>query len=361
MSAAEMEEALPMPRSSFDELVAFGVRLLMARQVAEPDARYLSELAVVTEARGVSTHGLAPFGYWDAQIGAGIDAAAKPGVLKNTDATVLIDGNRSFSQLAMRLAKELAADNARRLGIAMVAVRNTSWLGALGVHLVSLAEAGLMAQLWAQTSTCKDCAPIGGLEARFSTNPVALAFPTGGAPMVADFSTAAVSMGRVNQMARGGEKTAAPIFMDREGRLSADPRVVKEGGTILFMGGLGQGHKGYALSLWCEALTAVAGGDCNNPEAETRQCFNLAVLDPQAFAGTEYYMREMQRFLRHLKSSRLRPGSDGIWMPGERAAARLDECRLHGVPVGEEMLARLNALAAKCGIPPLSPGAQQPH
>lgn len=339
-----------MQRIPFDELVEFGVRLLVKKGVAEEDARYVAGIAVRTEAMGVTTHGLALLGYFDKAVGKAIDAKAKPIVEKEKAASALINGNRSFGQLAMRLAVEIASKKAREHGVAMVGVRNTSWLGALGVYLLPLANDGLMAQLWAQTSTCKDCAPIGGLDAKFSTNPVALAFPTGNGPMVADFSTAAVAMGKVGQLIRLGKKAEEAIFMDKEGNLTDDPKAVKEGGSILFTGGEGQGHKGYALSLWCEALTALAGGDCNNPGAESRQTFNLTVVDPDAFAGNDYYLKEMKRFVGHVKNSRLRPGFDAIRLPGERAVGNLVEAEERGVPVEDFMLERLNSIAEANGI-----------
>jgi L-lactate dehydrogenase len=202
----------------------------------------------------------------------------------------------------------------------------------------------------AQTSTCKDCAPFGGIDARFSTNPVALAMPTGDDPIIADFSTAMMSMGKVNTMIRRGEKAAEPSFMDKDGVLGTDPAVVTAGGSILFLGGARQGYHGYALSLWNEAMTALAGGDANNPEAKTRQCFTLTVVDPAAFAGTDAYLAEFRRFLAHLRSSRVHPAHDRVRVPGERGFRSLKESEIAGIALEPSMVDRLNAAADRNGI-----------
>jgi LDH2 family malate/lactate/ureidoglycolate dehydrogenase len=146
------------------------------------------------------------------------------------------------------------------------------------------------------------------------------------------------------------------VFVDPEGRLTADPKVaVDREGTMLFMGGEMEGYKGYAFSLWAEALTAVAGGSCNNPKVESRQSFNLLVIDPEAFGGSGYYRKEMERFVAHVKSSRLRPGAGAIRLPGERARRAEAEAGRRGLPLEAGLFEKLNAIAARHSLAPLKP------
>jgi LDH2 family malate/lactate/ureidoglycolate dehydrogenase len=350
-----------MRRIPISTLVEFGTQVLTAKGLPQASASHIAQVIVETEAFGVTTHGLVQLSHLEGQLGDEIDPQAEPLVVKEHAASVLIDGNRACGQLAMKLAREIAATKAWAGGVAMAAVRNSYWIGALGVYLVPLAREGLFAQLWAQTSTCKDCAPVGGIDARFSTNPVALAFPTGGDPMLADFSTAAVAMGKVGRMVRLGEKAEEPIFRDARGNLTNDPAVVRKDGSILFLGGTLLGHKGYALSLWCEALTAMAGGSANNPEAPTRQSFNLTVIEPAAFGGREYYDQEMRRFIAHVKSSRRLPGVEAIRLPGERGFQALRQAQRDGVPVDDAMLNTLLRLAKKHGLEGLLTSEKSPR
>jgi L-lactate dehydrogenase len=339
-----------MPKIAFERMVRFAEEFLVAKGVPEEGARAIAETVVTTEAFGITTHGLSFLPYADGAIPEVIDPKAEPTVESDRGATAVIEGGRCFAQLAMRRATGIALQKASALGIAMVSVKNAGWLAALGVQLLPIAERGMLAQVWAQTNTCKDCAPVGGIDARFSTNPLALAIPTGGEPILADFSTATVSMGKASLMASRSEKAPERIFMDREGTLTDDPRVVKEGGTILFTGGEHYGHKGYGLSLWCEALTAAGGGECNNPQSRTQQSFTLQVIDPAALGGRDHYLAEIGRFVRHVRTSRPRPGVAAIRLPGERGFEALRRARADGINVEEAMLAKLDALAAKAGI-----------
>ena len=339
-----------MQHVAWDKLVDLGVQVLIHKGIPEANARYAAEMAVKTEACGVNTHGVVLFSYLDKVIPKQINPTAEPKVVCERGATALIDANSGLGHLAMKLATEMALDKARTHGTATVAVRNAAWLGALNVHLMPLAEAGFIAQLWAQSSSCQDCAPFGGIEPKFSTNPVALAFPTGGTPMVSDFSTAAMSIGALNRLQRNGAKSDPPLFMDKGGQVTDDPNVFSEGGSILFLGGEKHGYRGYALSLFCEALTATAGGHCNTTEHPQRQSFTLIVTDPEAFSGTEYYGGEITRFLAHMRSSRLRPGFDAIRLPGERAYASLAEARTNGLPLDSLRFQELQALAEKYGL-----------
>lgn len=339
-----------MTRIPESALLDFGARYLAALGVREADASFIARCAVETEEWGVTTHGLASFPYFDRAVPGSLDPHAAPRVLQDAGAVALIDGCGGFGQLAMRTARDLAAVKARKHGIALVGARNCAWIAALGIYLEPLAREGLFSQLCAQYPMTRECAPAGGIDSRFSTNPVAYAFPAPGDPVIADFATTAVAMARVKRMAARGEKAPEPLFRDRNGLLTDDPKAVFDGGSILFLGGAHHGHKGYAMSLWHEALAAMIGADCNKPEAKTRQSFTLFVADPTWFGSFDLYSEEIDRFRRFVKSSRPVPGGDEVRMPGERAFRMQREARELGVPVGEEMLADLERLAKKTGI-----------
>jgi L-lactate dehydrogenase len=342
-----------MKRVSMDELVRFGVAFMTKRGVPDHHATYVAHIIVETEAFRQSTHGLAQYAEINTNLGKLIDPRAEPKIMRDRGSIALVDGDRCLGNLAMKLAKELAVNKAREHGAGFVTVRNTEWIGALGMHLISMAQEGLLAQAWAQSSTCEDCAPYGGIDARFSTNPIAFAFPTTGNPVVGDFSTATMSVGAAYALIRKGEKTPTPRFLDKRGHSTDDPGVMQDSGTLMFVGGEVEGHKGYALSLLNEALTVLGGGSANNPQAPSHQSFALMALDPAAFAGPDYYLKEMERFLDHVKSSHLRPGFDRIRLPGERGFTALQECRVHGIPLDDDKLLVLRNIAHDNGIEPV--------
>ncbi|MFP4057272.1 MAG: Ldh family oxidoreductase [Candidatus Brocadiia bacterium] len=342
-----------MRRVAKDQLLDFAVRYLARKGVTGPRAAYLAEVAVTTEAWGIHTHGLRFVPSWERNIGKDIDPAAEPELAAQKGATALVEGHSSFGPLALRLARETAVPLARRFGVAAVAGRNMSWLGALGPQVVPLSGEGLFAQCWAQDNGCQDCAPWGGLEPCFSTNPLALTFPTPGLPVVSDFSTAALSMGSTRALIRRGEKAPANIYMDKHGNPTSDPTVVDQGGTFFHLGGEHYGYRGYALALCTEAFAALAGGNANNPQEPNRQSFHLLVVDPEAFGHADHYAREVERYVARIKGVRLRPGFTEVRLPGERAQRAAQQAERHGVAIEDYLLDRLNAIAEKYGLPAL--------
>jgi len=344
-----------MPKVEMQALKDLGVQVLVKKGMPEDDARYVADVAVTSEAAGVHTHGVVMFGYLDRMLGEGFDPAKRPTVVKEKGATALIDCEGRVSHVAMRMASDLAVKKAREHGVAMIAIRNGSWMGGLGAFVLPLARQGFFVQLWAQSCACKDSAPYGGVDARFSTNPVGLGFPTAGDPVVADFSTAIMSMGKVSRLVKQGKKAPAPCFFDKDGNVTDDPATMKDGGAMFLMGGEQNGFKGYAFAMWAEALTAMAGGYTNNPELDQRQTINLTVIDPEAFAGMDAYRQEMARMVTHIKSSRPLPGVTEIRLPGERMQRELAESEKSGVELDAEMLDSLNDLAAKHGLAALTP------
>jgi LDH2 family malate/lactate/ureidoglycolate dehydrogenase len=339
-----------MKRIPMKKLIDFGISFLMKRGVSEEKARYISNIIVETEAFRQSTHGIVQFMAMHKTIGNKIDPEKDPRLIRDFGAIGLLDGEYCFGNIAMRSAKHLALQKTNKYGIGFVAVRNTTWIGALGIYLLSIAQEGLLAQIWAQTSNCQDCAPFGGIEARLSTNPIAIAIPTASDPIIADFSTTTMSWGAANRMIQNEKIAKTPQFLDNKGIPSTDPNVIKNGGTVMLSGGDLDGYKFYALSLFIESLTAMSGASANNPDSQSHQSFSLMIIDPSVFAGLEYYIKEIKRFIKHIKSAHPRSGFDKVRLPGERGFKALKDCKKNGIPLDNNKIDMLKQIAEQNGI-----------
>ena len=57
-----------------------------------------------------------------------------------------------------------------------------------------------------------------------------------------------------------GERAPAPVFLDPDGTPTDDPNaLVERGGTPMLWGAELNGFRGFALSLWTEALSLLGG------------------------------------------------------------------------------------------------------
>jgi LDH2 family malate/lactate/ureidoglycolate dehydrogenase len=336
-------------RITIAELETFGVRFLTKRGVAPDDAAYIAQVAAWTEAFRQSTHGIEQLSTLNRRMGKTADPKVRPVLVRESAAVAAFTGHGCIGQLAMRHAIEVAVAKARKCGASVVTMANTEWVAALATYLVPLARQGLLSILWVESDNGHSCAPLGGVDARFSTDPMAFAIPADGEPIVADFSTTTMSNGAARTMRERGEVCQVPRFLDKDGKPSNDPAVIKNGGTMMFMGAEADAHKGYALAILNEALAFMGGAD-RLSDGRWFQSFTLMVMDPEAFGGCEVLKKSMKDFAAHLKSSKLRAGSDGIRMPGEASFRRLAEAQNSGIMLSQDRVDMLKRIAEENGI-----------
>src|SRR5436305_1993613 len=65
--------------------------------------------------------------------------------------------------------------------------------------------------------------PYGGRQRLLGTNPIAVAIPTPGDPLLIDLATSAASAGKLQAAARAGTLVPADWAIDEQGRPTTDP------------------------------------------------------------------------------------------------------------------------------------------
>ena len=113
-------------------------------------------------------------------------------------------------------------------------------------------------------------------------------------------------------------------------------------------------HKGSGLAIMCELLGSVLlGGETAAPHhpRDGRIINNMLsiIVDPSATGVGESFRAEVAAYSEHIRSSRLREGSDAVLMPGQpEVAARL--ARAEGIEVDPTTVAELRSSAAAAGV-----------
>ncbi|HEV7221169.1 MAG TPA: Ldh family oxidoreductase, partial [Pirellulales bacterium] len=193
--------------------------------------------------------------------------------------------------------------------------------------------------------------PWGGREARLGTNPIAYAVPTGGDPIVADFSTSVAPEGKIRFRRNEGQPTPDGWILDAEGRPTNDPNQFygPPRGGILPLGGAA-GHKGFALSLLVEILGgALAGVRLHDPIVYSNGvCF--VVIDPSAFCPLAEFRRLMDETVAYIKSSAPAPGFAEVLVPGELEFRTLRRREREGIPVDPQTLEALKKHGQRLGV-----------
>jgi L-lactate dehydrogenase len=122
-------------------------------------------------------------------------------------------------------------------------------------------------------------------------------------------------------------------------------------GTLLPLGGLEAGHKGYALALMIEAMTAaLAGFGRADPKEGWGATVFVQALDPRAFGGLDAFLRQMDWLVSACHDATPREGVERVRLPGERGMKLLREQLELGVLLHPTILPSLAPWAAKFGV-----------
>ena len=114
-------------------------------------------------------------------------------------------------------------------------------------------------------------------------------------------------------------------------------------------------YKGYGLAFMTDVLTGVIGGGgfglkpYSDP-AKLDVSHTLTAIDIEWFQPLAEFEARMGEFARMIRSRALRPGFTEVLLPGEQEAHRAARKSRDGVPLDDEVLVDLRALAEEIGI-----------
>lgn len=241
------------------------------------------------------------------------------------------DAHHKLGQAVAYSAMERCMQLADQYGIGMVAVDNATHYLWGGGYVIDAALQGYIAYTNC-TSATSEVVPFGGRTPTMGTNPHSWAFPTReavGFPIVIDWATSAVAMGRVQQFAREGKELGPGWAVDAEGNPTTDPA---KAAALLPFGA----HKGYGLGLIDELYAAFIGGglpsirgtSAGDPGEKRGSTFFFQCIHPEALCGHDFSGgRSQAGNVKACLADILGHGNDECLLPGqlEAEAARLTD------------------------------------
>jgi L-lactate dehydrogenase len=347
------EATFPASRFCASELTHFAAALLSAAGMAVNKAEPVAASLVNADLAGHATHGLAllPW-YLDAIDSGSVTLDGTVEVINDSGACVTWNGRGLPGAWLIGRAIDLALERVGTHGLVTIVIGNSHHTGALATYLSRLTEHGLMVMLACSAPASATVAPFGGREALLSPNPIAAGIPTNGDPILVDISASITTVNNARQLSAAGERFPAPWALDAEGRPSEDPAcVVSGGGSLLPVGGLDHGHKGYAMALLVEALTqGLAGqGRIDRPRGAVMGVW-LQVIDPQAFAGKPAFVRQTSWLAEACTSNPPRAGVERVRLPGGKAAQQRRDGITRGMPLSSAIIDAIVPHANRHGL-----------
>lgn len=342
------------PRYSAEALRGFATSLLEKAGLAGEPAAIVSRTLVDGDLLGHDTHGLALLSpYVKSLESGGMARQGAPTVLSDRGASLAWDGMHLPGPWLVHSAIDTLMPRARQYGCATLVIRRSHHIACLAAYLLRAAEAGFMMVLASSDPAVRSVAPHGGTRAVFTPNPLAVGIPTSGTPYLVDISASVTTNGMSARMQKAGRQFEHAWMLDAQGRPSHDPAVLSEDppGTILPLGGLEAGHKGFGLALAVEALTGgLAGyGRADPPDGWGATVF-VTLYDPSAFGGSADFLRQMDWIGDACRDNPPRPGVDAVRMPGDRGMALKARQEAAGIVLHPSIAPMLRDSAAAYGM-----------
>ncbi len=322
-----------VPVAVHNDLVAAAYR---QRGFTEDESQQAARFCELAAWHGIKTHNAIKALHLDHLFGSGnttspgcVPGAAVEKIGNRFDAAQRWNANKKLGQAVAFDAIDACERMADKHGVGIVSVDHAFHYLWGGGYVMESAKRGYFAYTNC-TAALAEVVPFMGKFPTLGTNPHSWGFPTTeavGFPIVIDWATSTVAMGRVQQFKREGKQLPPGSAVDKEGKETQDPNAVS---ALLPFGA----HKGYGLSLINELVAAMIGGSLptlrSRPEQataagaqlpggeKTTPNFFFQVIHPEAmdcglFAGG----RTQQSNLRAVVQDILGHGNEASLLPGQ--------------------------------------------
>ncbi len=338
--------------------------------VPADEAEIVTDVLLESDRRGIESHGCNRFKpvYID-RIKAGIQfAETNFEILKETETTAVVDGHHGMGQVIGHRAMSMAIEKAKKYGMGMVVVRNSTHYGIAGYYTTMAAKAGCIGMTG--TNARPSVAPTFGVEGMFGTNPFTLGVPTDeDFDFNFDCATSITQNGKVEYYERIGEEIHPGTVIDIEGNpVEGDAGValkkIRQGTAALTtLGGIGEalgGYKGYGFAMFVEFLSSILqdgayGKDLDGKDAEGNiRPYQLGhffiAIDTDHFLGEEIARKKAGDIIRGVRASKKAPGEDRIYTAGEKEHDIWLQRKDSGVPINESVQKEMNQVRDDLGL-----------
>jgi len=334
------------------------------RGYSTPEAAAGARFCAEATRHGIRTHNALKALHLDHFLGSGAQGCKPKAKLEKLKskyrAASIWNANRKLGQATGYAAIEEAIKLADKYGVGMVSVDNAFHYLWGGGYVMDAARRGYIAYTNC-TAALAEVVPFGGKFPTLGTNPHSWGFPTTeaiGYPIVIDWATSVVAMGRVQQLAREGKPLPPNAAVDESGQPTTDPTKAK---YLIPFGA----HKGYGLALMNEIIGAFIGGSLptirnrwDQAEGDKATCtFFFQVWHPDAMnAGAFAKGRNQSQNVKAVIDDILGHGNEGCMLPGQieaQAAAR--SAKNGGLLFTEAEIQAFNEIAAEIRKPAWKP------
>jgi len=346
----------------FPVLERFNVEIMIKAGIPEADARIIGDVLLQADKLGFDSHGVNRLKtiYLDRIKDGILEPVTNYKIIKEGPTTAVIDGQNGMGHVISYNAMKLAIEKAKKYGMGMVAVRNSSHYGFAGYYPLMAVRENMIGITG--TNARPSVAPTFGVENMLGTNPLTFGIPSDEPfPFLLDCATSITQRGKVELYAREGKDLPKGWVMDENGESKTNSsEVLKDliagNAALMPLGGVGEetaGYKGYGYAAVVEILSAalqqgafmkMLTGTMDGMKVPYRIGHFFIAMDISAFTEPEDFKKTTGDILRELRASRKMPGQTRIYTAGEKEYFTWLERKDKGVPFSDELLEEFRGL-----------------
>lgn len=350
-----------------EHLRNFAVQVFLHFGVPEPEAEKASEVLILSDLRGIDSHGVARLHtYFDMLSLGRINPKPNVKIIRERKSVCTVDGDNGLGLVVGPKANEIAMDKAEQFGSGWVSVCNTNHYGIASYYSLEALKRDMLG--WSMTNSTKLVAPLWGAERMLGTNPISIAFPgKKNKPIVVDLATSAAAYGKIEIAKRKGKTIPRGWIINSDGEMTQQPEDMINGGALLPLGSereLG-GHKGYCLSAMVDILTSVLSGANWGPfappfalrqEIPSRSVGKgighfFGAMQIEGFMDVDEFKQRIDEWIEVFRNTKPVKGQKAVLIPGDPEHEEEAIRRKEGIPLIQPVIDDLIDISKKTGIP----------
>jgi len=318
-------------------------------RLSPQDAERVADSLVAADRRGVHSHGVLRVPEYVAKLQhGGVDPLARPAIVKDNQAALVVDANNSMGQIAAHYAMTQAIQRARQVNVAIAAVRGSNHCGALFYYAMQALPEDMIGIAF--TNALPTMAPWGGKDKIVGINPLAIAIPSQRQPpIVLDAAFSYSSHGKIRVYHQKGYAIPNTWAFDEQGHPTTDTEQALKG----LLQPVGE-YKGVGLAIVFGLLSSLLSGAAYGTELGNmidgpkpgKDGHLLAAIRIGAFEDIALFKHRIDQAITQIQTSQpIQPGTP-LYAPGGLEHRLSETYEREGIPLNDQTWQALQSLLA---------------
>lgn len=337
---------------SYQKLLNFTYKTFRKVKLDEFSARTVSLGICEASLRGVDSHGIKLFPHY---VKSSILGRKNPNpkfkFYKKFESAYLLDANNGFGLAAGAKAIDKGMKIAKKKGICMIGVKNSSHPGALASIALPAAKKGFIAFAFTHADSLQ--LTYGGKSPFFGTNPICFVAPRyKQEPFCLDMATTQISWNKLLNYKRLNQKLPNNTAADKDGKSTNNTNLAK---SLLSIGD----YKGYGLAAMIEIMCSVFlgmnfGNDIppmyKSSMSKPRKLGQFyIILRADAFVKKNDFIKNLKRMCIKVKNQKKKK-NENIYLPNDKEISTSRERSKTGIPIDFVLYNEIKKISKKFKI-----------